>query len=66
MREDRNFNGGMRDKHTSAGAKFAHFDKRDAGWKTENFACYAENYVWDGGIELEIVAGYGFAGKSPR
>lgn len=26
MRDDRNVNGGMRDKITSAGAEFAHFD----------------------------------------
>ena len=30
MREDRNFNGGMRDKHTLAGVGFAYFDVRDA------------------------------------
>ena len=27
----RNFNGGMRDKNTLAGAGLAHFDRRDAG-----------------------------------
>ena len=31
MRDDRSFIGGMRDKNTSAGAGFAHFDRRDAG-----------------------------------
>lgn len=31
MRHEINFNGGMRDKNTSAGVGFAHFDRRDAG-----------------------------------
>ena len=28
MQDDRNINGGMQDKHTVAGAGFAHFDRR--------------------------------------
>lgn len=31
MRDDRNFDGGMRDKNISAGAGFTHFDRLDAG-----------------------------------
>jgi len=58
MREDRNFNGGMRDKHTSAGAKFVHFDRRDAGWKTEK--CVLRGKLRDGRIAVKIMAGYGF------
>ena len=31
VRDDRNFNGGMRDKNILAGAGFAHFKRRDVG-----------------------------------
>ena len=47
MRYHRNFNCGMRDKNSSAGAGFAHADGRDAGgwqqyagWKTENHSLW--------------------------
>jgi len=30
-RDNRTFNGGIEKKYTSAGAGFAHFDRRDAG-----------------------------------
>ena len=51
MREDRNFNGGMREKHASAGVKFAHFVRQDAGWKTENDVLHGK--LRDDGIELK-------------
>ena len=35
MRNDRNFNSGMRDKNTTTGAEFALFDREDAGFQID-------------------------------
>jgi len=35
MRNDRNFNSGMRDKNTTTGAEFALFDREDAGFQLD-------------------------------